>query len=180
MMGEWGEEEEGRQKPQGHDGGRGTGQTGGKGMGGLGVRGASWCLLFQTLLCAFYWAKHDLSGFLWASVSTLSLSGTLHIVIYVIYAFEHLMCQKLGIISTILREALREVMLFYPPTLLSVNEMEIQEVHKLVNVRAKIQSQDCVTRKPCTQQAILCCEKNVANLKVVLIMSNLATPPHPS
>lgn len=46
MTGEWGEEEEGRQKPQGHDGGRGEGQTGGKRMGGVGVRSASWSLLF--------------------------------------------------------------------------------------------------------------------------------------
>ena len=61
-------------------------------MEGVGVRSTSWSLLIQPLLCAFYWATRDPSGLLWASVSTLSLSGTLHIVIYVIYAFEHSMC----------------------------------------------------------------------------------------
>lgn len=54
--------------------------------------------------------------------------------------------------------------------------MEIQEGHKLGNVRAKIQSQDC-DYKAMHLTAILCCENKVANLKIKApIISNLATP----
>ena len=69
-----------------------------------------------------------------------------------------------------------EILLFFPPTLLSVNEMEIQEVHKLVTVKSQNSKPGLCDYKAMHLTAILCCEKNMANLKIVLIMSNLATP----
>lgn len=55
--------------------------------------------------------------------------------------------------------------MFFSPTLLSNNEIEIQEGHKPVNGRVKVQSQDCMIYKAMLFTAIVCSENKEQTLK---------------
>lgn len=111
-----------------------------KGMGGAGVR-STLLESFNSALTPmpFIGPRMILLGFM-AGLQYLfePFRNSPHSNIHDLHLAETQILLETGIISTILREALGEVLLFFPLPFFPVNEMEIPGSPALLNVEAKI------------------------------------------